>query len=333
VIFELERLEVAGEDRLELSGRWFGVRGRRFMRPTLTLVAADGRHRALADLEHKPWAAEDGESWRATFPWEAARLQVDDMELAVTPDIAVALPAPGERLPRSERAVASGSARLGRRRGEETHEALESARAEARRLRSELDRVEASKVEATAAAARRDAAVAKLDAVIAEHAEALAARDAAKDARDEAIAERDRLAAELDAAVAAQAAAVAERDKAMIVRVQALRARKRALAERDELARARLGLEAERDEAFQSRDNALLARDEALLSRADALRERDTALRPRIEVPAAEPSPQFAPIPPRVITPGRRAEWWPRLIATMALAIAVIVILVIIRSA
>jgi tetratricopeptide (TPR) repeat protein len=304
VFFELERLEVAGEDRLELSGRWFGVRGRRFMRPTLTLVAADGRHRALADLEHKPWAAEDGESWSAAFPWEAARLQVEDLELAVAPDIAVALPAPGGRSGEPERAVARGSARLGRRRGDDGHAALESALAETRRLRSELDRVEAAKVEAVAAAARRDAAVAKLEAVIAE--------------RDEARADHQ----------------------------QALRAREQALAERDELARARLGLEGERDEAVEARDKALLARDEALRGRDEAVRARDEARRGRDEAlktraepprprpaPEPEPLPRIAPIPPHVITPGQRGpQWWPRLIAIMALVVAVIVFLVIIRG-
>jgi len=95
VVFELERFELSGEDRLELSGRWFGVRGRRFIRPTLTLVADGENYRALADLVHKPWAAEDGEPWEAAFVCGLGGAEVVDAELTVTPDITVSLPAFG----------------------------------------------------------------------------------------------------------------------------------------------------------------------------------------------------------------------------------------------
>jgi len=64
VSFELDAFTLVGSDRLELTGRWFGVRGRRFVRPMLTLSVGQESQRALADLEHKPWAAEDGEPWR-----------------------------------------------------------------------------------------------------------------------------------------------------------------------------------------------------------------------------------------------------------------------------
>ena len=36
IFFELDRFEFTDGDRIALSGRWFGVRGRRFVRPTLT---------------------------------------------------------------------------------------------------------------------------------------------------------------------------------------------------------------------------------------------------------------------------------------------------------
>src|SRR3954471_3222376 len=55
--FELDGFQWAGEERLEVSGRWFGVRGRRFVRPTLTLRAGGRRRRLVALLERKPWAA------------------------------------------------------------------------------------------------------------------------------------------------------------------------------------------------------------------------------------------------------------------------------------
>ena len=42
--FELERFEWAADDRLEVSGRWQGLAGRKLARPVLT-VEADGRRR------------------------------------------------------------------------------------------------------------------------------------------------------------------------------------------------------------------------------------------------------------------------------------------------
>src|SRR5438552_7706966 len=87
ISFELERFERV-DGRLQLDGRWFGVRGLRFVRPTLTIVFGDGTSsRALADLEHKPWAPFDGEEWTAAFP-AAEEIKVLDAELAVAPGIA-----------------------------------------------------------------------------------------------------------------------------------------------------------------------------------------------------------------------------------------------------
>jgi hypothetical protein len=76
-----------------VSGRWSGVRGRRFVRPTLTMtLKSDGSQlRALADLEGKPWAAEDGELWLAAFPVEVELKDARDIELSVAPDIAIQL--------------------------------------------------------------------------------------------------------------------------------------------------------------------------------------------------------------------------------------------------
>jgi hypothetical protein len=63
--FELDRFQWSDEDRLEVEGRWFGVRGRRFVRPVLTVQVAGARRRLLAVLDQKPWNASDGESWVA----------------------------------------------------------------------------------------------------------------------------------------------------------------------------------------------------------------------------------------------------------------------------
>ena len=58
------------DGRLVLTGYWTGIRGRRFVRPTLMLTSGRDPHRLLASIEDKPWAAEEGRLWRAVFPWE-----------------------------------------------------------------------------------------------------------------------------------------------------------------------------------------------------------------------------------------------------------------------
>ena len=92
--FELERFQWSGADRLEVEGRWFGVRGRRFVRPVLTVQVRGRRRRLLAVLEHKPWQAEETESWIAAFPWEGSRDDVGEAELEVGA-LTVDLPPPG----------------------------------------------------------------------------------------------------------------------------------------------------------------------------------------------------------------------------------------------
>src|SRR5437588_7787480 len=104
IVFELERFERSG-GQLTLTGRWFGVRGRRFVRPTLTFALESERIRALADLDDKSWAAEDGEPWRASFPWSKSA-RVEKPELSVAPDITIQLPAPNARRGRPQRLAA-----------------------------------------------------------------------------------------------------------------------------------------------------------------------------------------------------------------------------------
>ena len=55
------------------------------LRPTLDVEVAGERRRMLAVLEHKPWAAEDGEDWVAAFA-QGERATLDDAELTVSPD-------------------------------------------------------------------------------------------------------------------------------------------------------------------------------------------------------------------------------------------------------
>ena len=91
-VFEVARFSFDG-DRIDVEGRWSGVRGRRFVRPTLTLVSAGERRRLLASLENKPWAP-DADAWVASFPWHDRELVAEAAELAVGPSLVVDLPAP-----------------------------------------------------------------------------------------------------------------------------------------------------------------------------------------------------------------------------------------------
>jgi hypothetical protein len=218
VYFELERFELTGEERLELSGRWYGVRGRRFVRPTLMLIGEGERLRALADLEHKPWSAENSESWTAAFQCELDGGEVLEVELAVAPDIAVTLSPPtslrkrsGKRTggkrhqvvqSRSESEPAAGELDTLRRDLAVLRQTLEEEQLRTTQLQQELEHAGLAKAEVAAALSRRDAAVSQLDAVLAERDQAIherasmaracnrmsAVRDEALSARDDALA-------------------------------------------------------------------------------------------------------------------------------------------------
>ena len=97
--FELERFEWTAADRLEVSGRWYGVRGRRFVRPTLHLRVDGRRRRLIAVLDHKPWAADTEDVWTAAFAWRGTQQGVTDPRLEVSSDVVLDLPAPGSATP------------------------------------------------------------------------------------------------------------------------------------------------------------------------------------------------------------------------------------------
>src|SRR3954464_7182677 len=135
-VFEVERFEWTAPDRLELAGRWFGVRGMRVVGPTLSRRGDELHRRLLADLEHKPWNPEDGELWLAVFPWVGDPVAADTAELAVAPSIAVDLPAPrAPRARRAQRAPPPQRAAAARAAAARERAALEHERDEARRDR------------------------------------------------------------------------------------------------------------------------------------------------------------------------------------------------------
>jgi hypothetical protein len=241
VSFELERLVFDDQQRLVVSGRWFGVRGRRFVRPTLTLtMRADGaEQRALADLEHKPWAADDGDPWLAAFPLDAELKDAAQLELSVAPDIAVELPqsrgtarkrdavrpASQARAPRvrtdrvqarplavdqtyelkrlrTQLAAAERATESAHARREEAGQALEDERSEARKLRSELGRLRSELDIAQATGGELAAASSELDRVRTQAHESDRQLQATIRALDQQRAESERLRMRLTAAEA-----------------------------------------------------------------------------------------------------------------------------------
>src|SRR3954451_4260736 len=93
--FELESFDFTAADRLEVTGRWFGIRGRRFVRPVLTLRVDGRRRRLIAVLDHKPWAPDGEGTWVAAFAWRGEHGTMSNARLEVAPDVVLELPAPG----------------------------------------------------------------------------------------------------------------------------------------------------------------------------------------------------------------------------------------------
>jgi hypothetical protein len=184
VSFELDTFALVRADRLELTGRWFGVRGRRFVRPMLTLLVGDGSHRSLADLEHKPWAAQDGQPWTAAFPLEFDIAELGAVELAVAPGVTLSLPLPPG-------AGASPPTRRPSRRAPRTAAAgPPGAKARMEALVAERD---ALRLEVEQICAERNRSEAVLDRVRAERDRFRAALDRVQTDRDQLRAERDEL--------------------------------------------------------------------------------------------------------------------------------------------
>lgn len=147
VEFQLDRF-TAADGRITVEGRWYGVVGRRFLRPNLRI---EGRRRLIALLEHKPWAADDGAPWCAAFAYDGP---VGPSLLQVAPDIAIELPPPGEPVDHGRRRprvallppvdpVEREETEIDRLRDalDGVRDERDEARAEAARLRSELDQV------------------------------------------------------------------------------------------------------------------------------------------------------------------------------------------------
>ena len=311
VTFEVERFEWVDGDRLEVTGRWYGLRGHRFVRPVLVVQAAhDEQRRLLAILDHKPWAAEDGDEWIAVFPWEGEPLELTAAELAVAPSLAVDLPVP--LVPGQRGAAPAGSegplhARRGPAEPKPEPAEPESAPAPARRGRtkaakpapppaspSPAEGVTPEEVAALRAQlASEQASVRRLATQLEEAHQGLAAARATADDHDALVRERDAAIAARDEARANanldHDAVIEERDQAVNERAAALYARDEALDERAAANFERKNAIAERDAAFAERDRAIEAH-RAAVRDLEALEQRTAgAERARLESIASAP--------------------------------------------
>jgi hypothetical protein len=314
VSFEVDRFAWV-DGRLEVTGRWYGIRGRRFLRPTLDVEVDGAPRRMLAVLEHKPWAADDGEEWVAAFEWTGEPVELAVAELAVAPELAVVLPPPtGAPAKKVRRARAAGE-RLAAAppRAQALEAALAEAQAEVSVLRDRLaaeqkawqkrvEEVEALRDESaaarSAAEAERDEAVAARDAGISERGQLVSARDAAIAERDAATAARDAARGDAQKAITERDAAIAERDNAM---------RQKAALETElaATARARDKARAERNEWLTRARDAAAGKAPAAGREAAAGADRPHAAPADHEAPAAEghPSPSGAQARPDAEAP------------------------------
>jgi hypothetical protein len=249
VEFELARFEVVG-DCCQVQGRWFGVRGRRLMRPALT-AEVDGRSiRLLADLADKPWTAEDGEPWQARFPYTLERAELQEAELTVAPDVTITLPAPQRRAGGASKKASSRRADAPLRPGvrpaggrsrvsaDEPFTELDPARHRPRASdvgarASEADALTRELAELRRAHGRLGRKFDRLEADKARTAQRLdemsrRLRDVTHE-REEANAARDRIAAELEAVQRERGEVVAELDAARRERDQMAREREAVL--------------------------------------------------------------------------------------------------------
>ena len=294
--FELDRFDW-NDGRLELRGRWSGIRGRRFMRPTLTLHGADGHHRLLAVLDHKPWEP-DGPEWIAAFAWDGEPGSFDEAELSVAPGLDVVLPAPaanGRKKPRkrgelfeardlgadppavpvAQPRTASELKRASEQPPvERVADEMAARRAEIEGLHERIAQLEAEVSNATSRAeleaAAREQAESERDALADERDAVIRERDSALSARDVAESERDLVRRELDAA----AGVLSRSSDATSAELDA------ALRERDAIA-------AERDAAL---------REKAALESAAIRRTARDPRRPRAQAAVADWTPRLVAI-------------------------------------
>jgi hypothetical protein len=339
--FELERF-VATDGRLEVEGRWVGVRGRRFIRPNLIAAIGDGSVRALASLEHKPWAPDEDSTWTAAFPWPANIDEVEEFELAVAPDLAVMLPSQ-TRAPQDGRELTLPAVRPKIEKKSGPNQEL-PASTKAKPVRDEGPRAADKDPKPKRSPLRASSSQHELElrAAIEAHMRAVESRNRALTERDGAIAAKDATIRERDRVRVELQAVDAERDEAHLQREVAREERdaargelNEAVAKRDEaiashneltVAFERLGTELAKAQAERERALVELADTQSELAYVQA--ELAQARSDERSVPVGSP-PAGAPGPLRYgsIYSSGRAPHWPTRVLTMAAMLVTIVLL------
>jgi hypothetical protein len=298
VTFEVERLEREG-DQLVVSGHWSGLRGVRFVRPTLVV----GDRQVLATLEHKPWAPHADRAWTAAFPWKGRTPDARQLALAVAPSVTVPLAPPGEEpepalvlMPEPDRddetppapeppapagkrrpakrvaakdkrePAATAGKRRPAKRGvpdPERDPAATTDRMRARLLEQELEAAVEERDTLRRKLEEAETRLAAADTARVDH-EAAARRE--RRSADAATGERDEIARARTAAERDRDLAVAQRDEADKDREAAVRTRMRMELQREEAVEAVAVAAAEVERAKAERDEANAQRDEVLLA-------------------------------------------------------------------
>jgi hypothetical protein len=93
-VFELERFTWGAPDRLDVAGRFGGLRAAPREAPVLVVRAGDRTHRLPALPEKLSGPPENGQPWRAAFAWQEAPVHFDYAELELGESIVVSLPRP-----------------------------------------------------------------------------------------------------------------------------------------------------------------------------------------------------------------------------------------------
>lgn len=280
--FVVERFGPAG-DRLEVAGHWHGLRGRRFVRPVLWLHRGEARRRLVAVLDHKPWAADDGDPWLAAFAWEGGALEFDRAELEVGRELVVELPLPGRTPPPSTPARPRRPSEL-----EQAREELTAATRERRALQAALDTATTDAGELERLRAERDRAVEAAERARADGERLVndeyRQRERVQETADRALERARDTEAALDLARRQLTAARTSYARVETERDDAQRRLAAATAERETPSDV---AEAERDDARQRLDAMERQRNEARERLAVAMAEGDE-LRTRLEEAAAE---------------------------------------------
>src|SRR4051795_4356043 len=101
--FELARFAWGAPDRLELSGRFLGLREGPPDGPELVISGADGAHPLPGGPGSLTGPMEDGRWWDAVFAWQEPPVAFEAAQLTFGSDLGVDLPGPNARRSRAGR--------------------------------------------------------------------------------------------------------------------------------------------------------------------------------------------------------------------------------------